>query len=467
MQIAILNGIYTDESPDFRTSYPKNLIPVPKVNGISNGYLRPADGLIHFADVPGLDRGGINWNGKLYRVVGSLLIYIDSIGTVTVLGDVGDDRKQVTLTYSFDRLAIASNENLFYYDGTTLTQVTDADLGIVTDLVWVDGYFMTTDGEYLVVTELNDPTSIDPLKYGSSEASPDPIVALKKIKNEVYALNRYTIEVFDNVGGSTFPFSRIEGAQIDRGVLGTHACTNYLETLAFLGSGRNEAPAIWVGNNSVATKLSTREIEQILAEYTEDELSSVILESRVEKQHQFLYVHLEDKTLVYDGIASQALEHQVWHILSSSLDGTSKYRARNFVWIYNKFIFGDPDEFKLGYLSDSTSKHFDDDIEWEFGTSIVYNESNGAIFHELELVALTGRIALGSNPMIWTDYSTDGITWSNKKPISAGKQGQRNKRLVWLQQGHMTNWRMQRFRGTSETHISIARLEAQLEPLFV
>jgi hypothetical protein len=36
---------------------------------------------------------------------------------------------------------------------------------------------------------------------------------------------------------------------------------------------------------------------------------------------------------------------------------------------------------------------------------------------------------------------------------------------VWFQQGHMRNWRIQRFRGSSDAHISIARLEAQLEPL--
>jgi hypothetical protein len=107
------------------------------------------------------------------------------------------------MDYSFDRLAIASGGRLYYWNGT-LTQVTDPDLGVVLDVVWVDGYFMTTDGESLVVTELSDPTQVNPLKYGSSEVDPDPVVALLKLRNEVYALNRNTIEVFDNVGGEFF-----------------------------------------------------------------------------------------------------------------------------------------------------------------------------------------------------------------------------------------------------------------------
>ena len=51
MQIPILDGIYTDNNSDFRTAYPVNLIPVPKGQGISAGYLRPAEGINHVADL--------------------------------------------------------------------------------------------------------------------------------------------------------------------------------------------------------------------------------------------------------------------------------------------------------------------------------------------------------------------------------------------------------------------------------
>jgi hypothetical protein len=202
MQIPILSGIFTDNGPDFRTSYPVNLVPTPKQSGISTGYLRPGDGIVANGTGPGADRGGINWRGELYRVMGTKLVEISSAGVVTILGDVGGPVDElVTFDYSFNELAIASGGRLYYWDGVTLVQVTDPDLGVVLDVVWVDGYFMTTDGEFLVVTELVDPTQVNPLKYGSSEVDPDPVVALLKLRNEVYALNRNTIEVFDNIGG--------------------------------------------------------------------------------------------------------------------------------------------------------------------------------------------------------------------------------------------------------------------------
>jgi Phage stabilisation protein len=466
MQIPVLSGVYTDSASDFRTAYPRNLVPVPKDQGISKGYLRPADGIVQFGTGPGIDRGGINWNGSCYRVMGTSFVKISWDGSYTTIGTVAGGG-QVSFDYSFDRLGIASGGKLYYYNGTTFVQVTDTDLGTCIDFIWVDGYFMSTDGTYLVVTELTDPTQVNPLKYGSSEANPDPIKAIKKLRNEVYALNRYTIEVFNNVGGSMFPFARVDGAQMIRGTIGTHSCAVFMEALAWLGGGMNEAPSVWMGTNSATVKIATREIDQLLAEYTEAELSSSVMEVRVENNHQLLYLHLPDRTLVYDGQASRDVGQHIWFELTSSIVGLGTYRARNFVRCYDKWLCGDPTSVAHGYLTNSNSHHYGSVNGWEFGTQILYNEGRGAIFNELELVCLTGNAAFGDDPTIWTSYTVDGQTWSQEHPRTAGKQGERQKRISWLQQGYMRNWRCQKFRGTSDSHMSIARLEARLEALNV
>lgn len=459
-----MSGVYTDGAADFRSSYPVNLVPVPKDNGISKGYLRPADGVVTSGIGPGIDRGGINWRGVHYRVMGTKLISISSAGVVTVLGDVGGSG-QVSMDYSFDRLAITSSGALYYFMGGVLTRVTDTDLGIALTVVWVDGYFMTTDGTFLVVTDLDDPYAVNPLKYGSSEADPDPVLGLLKNQNEIYAMNRYTIEVFDNVGGDLFPFQRIEGAQIQKGIIGTYCACVISDAIAFLGSGRKEAPAIYIGVNSVATKISTREIDQILLQYTEAELAMTVVESRIDKGHQHIWVHLPDRTIVYDIVGSTAVQEPLWFYMTSAMAGFSKYRARNLVWVYDKWFCADPLSTKFGFLDAGVSSQYDDMVRWEFGTTIIYNESNGAIFHQLELVCLTGRIVLGKEPFISTSYSVDGETWSQQKFIRVGRIGDREKRVVWFQQGHMRNWRIQRFMGDSDAHVSFGRLEAQLEPL--
>ncbi len=464
MQIPILNGIYTDQNADFRTSYPRNMVPVPKATGTSSGYLRPAEGIDFLAEGLGEDRGAINWNGECYRVQGTRLIKVAADGAITDIGSVGTGG-QITFDYSFDQLAIASGGRLYYYDGSSLTQVTDPDLGTVLDVLWVDGFFMTTDGEFLVVTELNDPTAVNPTKYGSSEADPDPVKAILKVRNEPHALNRHTIEAFDNIGGNGFPFQRIEGAQIQRGTVGVHTCCLFMDAIAFMGGGRNESVAVWIGAGGQSRKLSTREIDQVLATYTEAELEAAIVEARVDVGHQHLYVHLPDQTLVYDGAASGEVGEPVWFTLTTGVFDKGQYRARNFIWCYSGWMCGDPSGSRIGIMTSAHSHHWGEVITWEFGTAIVYNEGRGAIFHELELVGVTGRVELGIDAEISTSYSKDGETFSQDRYIKTGKQGNRNKRLTWLSCGSMRNWRIQRFQGNSNAHLSVSRLEARLEPM--
>lgn len=466
MKITILDGIYTDAgTPEFRTRYPRNLTPVPKQTGVNEGYLRPADGIELWAAGVGRDRGGIVWQGLMYRVQGSKLVRFEADGSITEIGDVADDGRYCTFDYGFDRLAIVSAGRLWYWTLFEFINVGDVDLGRVVDMVWVDGYYMTTDGEALIVTELTDATAVNPLKYGSSEADPDPVVALLKSTNEVYALNRNTIEVFENVGGNNFPFRRIDGAQIPRGVVGTHACCDFAGRIVFVGSGRNESPAVYLVQPGGSVPISTQEIDTILQGYTETQLAEIVCEARVDRQHQQVLIHLPDRTLVYDAAASQRLETAVWTTLDSGLLAPAQYRGRGICWAYGQWLVADPETGNIGRLTRTTSKHFGQDIGWEFGTPVIYNDSKGAIVHSMELVSLTGRVELGADPSIWTSYSLDGATWSMERAHKVGMQGDRLKRIQWRGMGKMESMRMQRFRGTSAAHISLVRLEAQLEPL--
>lgn len=466
MQIPILSGIFADTNPEFRTAYPHNLIPVPKQQGISAGYLRPADGLEEFSAGVGADRGGIEWLGECYRVQGTSLIKVSSTGAATIIGDVGAGGP-VTMDYSFDYLAIASGGRLYLYDGTTLAQNVDPDLGTVLSFIWIDGYFLTTDGESLVVTELGDPFSVNPLKYGSSEIDPDPVNSVLELRNEVYAINKNSIEVFDNVGGTGFPFQRIEGAQIQKGSVGTHAAVVYDKKIAFVGGGRNDPPSVHVALNGQDTKISTREIDEILQSYTASEVSQIVMEARGDKSHNWLYIHLPDQTLVYDVEASKVLEQNVWFTLSGGILSKTQYPARYFVWCYDKWLAGDPTSGVISETSGEISTLLGEDVKWEFNIGIIYNEGNGAIIHDLELVCLTGSVALGDDPVVTTQYSIDGVTWSQPSTTPAGKQGDRAARVAWRRQGAMRSWRTQRFWGSTKAHISIIRLEASIEGLAV
>lgn len=469
MQIPILNGSFTDGNSDFRTSYPVNYVPVPKQQGISNGYLRPAEGIESWTTGQGADRASIRWNDVNYRVSGSKLISIASDGTVTVLGDVGGTVNQCSMDYSFDRLGVLSDGNFYYWNGSTLTQVTDPDLGTIIDFIWVDGYFMGVDGENIIVTELTDPTQIDALKYGSSEVDPDPILGIHKLRNEPHVVNRYTIEAFDNIGQTSstalFPFQRIDGAQITKGAVGTHASCVFQDSIAFVGGGRNDSIAVWIGRNGETAKLSTREIDQVLAGYTDAQLSQIVCETMVDEGFSQLIIRLPDRTLVYDASSSAVMQQPVWFELSGAARGSGRHLCSNRTWCYGKWIVGDPTASRIGYLTPSTGNQWGSEVGWEFSTGIVYNASQRAIIHELELVALTGRTSETTSPRIWCEQSDDGETWSNPRFINCGVAGNRSQRLRWLGMGMVRNWKIMRFSGSTDSHLSFARLEARIEGL--
>lgn len=464
MRVQIVSGIYADPDGDFRTSYPINMKPVPKSQGISKGYLRVNDGAVLQATGPGVTRGGIEWEGECYRVMGQKLVRVDSGGAIIELADL-PGAGTVSMTYSFDRLAIASSGKLYYWDKTSLTEVTDPDLGTVLDVEWIDGYFVTTDGDFIVVTELNDPSAVDPLKYGSSEVDPDPVKAVLRLRNELYAVNRHTIETFQNIGGTGFPFQVVRGAQVHKGAVGTHMCAVFADGICFVGGGRNEAPGVHIGANGTSQKISTREIDQILEAYSEAELAASYMEVMVGRSHNTVMIHLPRQTICFDANATQVLGAPAWYQLNGGLTLDEQYPVRHLVWAYGRWNVGSPVDGSHGKMDASVADIWGEEVAWQFGTPITYAEGKAAVFHELELMSLTGSAAFGDDPQIYTQYSLDGVEWSQKRYVSAGKFGDRAKRIRWFKNGRMEDMRIQRFGGTSKSPISVAALEARIEGL--
>lgn len=458
MQWPIISGVYADEAPDFRTAIPKNLIPVPQPTGVSDGYLKTADGLTQNGTGEGFSRGGVVWRDVLYRVTGTKLVKVEPDGQTTVLGDVGG-QGPVSMAYGFDYLAIASGNELFLYDADTdtLTRNSDRDRGLVKDVIWVDGYFFYHDGEFLVVTELGNPFQVKPDKYASSEVEPDPVIAVEKVRNEVYACNRTTIEVFTNVGGTGFPFTRVDGAQIRRGPVGTHAVCNYQNALAFVGSGEDEPDSVYLGANGTTLKLATPEIEERLEGYTG--LGSVEVEAVGRRGHEWLMIHLPDTTLVYDAAATAVMQRPIWFELTSNGDG---YRGRHFVWAYSMLTCGNPKGFELGYLDKNEGRHWGEHVAWDFTMPLLYNEARGAVVHDLELVTVKRPLAVDTDPKIGMQYSLDGESWSDMRWIPSDD---RRRRLKWTRQGRMSDFRTQRVTGFTDMRMAMARLEGNVEPL--
>lgn len=458
--IPLLGGVVGTSEAEFIESLPVNLEALVVDSNIAKGQFRAAAGAVDFATGPGVDRGGIVWNGTHYRVMGTKLVTVSNMGAVTELGDVGSGGP-VHLDYSFDRLGINSGDRLYYWTGSSLIQVTDPDLGRVLDMLWIDGYFMTTDGTNIVVTQLSDPTAVDPLKYGSAEDDPDMCTGLIKFNEEAYVLGTHTIQVFRNVGGNGFPFSTILGATIPYGCVSATAKCLFGPSFAFVGSQRNESLGVYLAGNGNADKISTRVVDDLLAAETNP--AGIVLQTVQSKDEERLLVHLSDRTLVFLLTASKVAGEPVWYQAQSGID--QPYRIRYPVEVGGRYIVGDANSAKLGVLDYTVATHFGELAQWRFETGMLYNESLGAIVHQLELVGLPGRQPFAASSEIFLSLSTDGQFWGQERALSLGASGARNRRLAWRPHVRFGNYLGLRFRGYGPGLPGFARLEGTFEAL--
>jgi hypothetical protein len=185
MPVPIICGDKVSKFSDYEDGIPVNMIAVSREIEGSAGYLFSHDGLTQIRTGQGVDRGA-HYNERMrrmFRVSGEKLIEITA-GGVVVIGDIpGVDL--VTITYSFQSLLIVASGKAWRYDGVILSQLTDVDLGYPIDVTQIDGYYFFTDGEYLYHTDIDDETNINPLKFATSELSPDPTRAVGRTQDDL------------------------------------------------------------------------------------------------------------------------------------------------------------------------------------------------------------------------------------------------------------------------------------------
>ena len=460
MRVPLVQGVETTPQGDFLVSYPVNREPVVRDLGLAEGYLAIPPGITTLGTGPGADRGGINWNGICYRVMGTSLVRISETWSVTVLGDVGGGGP-CSFDYSFDNLIVNSGDNLFYWNGTAgLRQVTDPDLGIVVDVIWIQGYTMTTDGTFIVVTDLNDPMAVNPLKYGSSEESPDPITGLIHMHGEAYAMNRYTVQVFQNIGGTGFPFQTVPTATIPYGCVGARAKCKYIGTVAFVGGPENAGPGVYLLGAGDAEKISSAEVDRDLAALSDDELAAVWIEPRVSDDDQRLIIHTPYRSWGFSSQVSRKSAVKTWCKYSSATT-EGRFEGRGIVYAYGKMVVGSSTG-KFGYLDKGTAQHYGSDVGWQFDTTLFYNDANRGILTGIDLIGTPGR---GASGIVFFSYTKDGEVWSLERTTSSGAIGETRKRVAWRPGIRFEQYMGLRFRGVDGSLMGLARLECDVEAL--
>jgi hypothetical protein len=470
-QLNLFGGYYESSSLPLSHQNCINWIPIVVEDGAlsQNAMLTPSS-LTQFATGGASpNRGGQNMAGVPYFINGNILYSIDASGNETSIGSIQGSGRVSIANNGLKLCVVVPGGKGYVYDSSTstLAEITDPDYIISDTVVFKDGYFVFTasDGGVFFNSELNDPTNIDPLDFGTAEINPDKIVAAHVNHNELFILGEETIEIFQNIGGSGFPFQRIQGANIQKGCYAKFSPVEFDNTFLFVGGGKNEKAGIWrVASSQSAQKISTDAIDHAIQKFTDDEISDAFsttftIAGQFIATFTFESTRIDPITFCYNGTS------QKWFQLQTGIND-GRWRVNSIVKAHGKLLCGDSVDGRIGYL---------DDVFTEYGATI-YRErttqpfildGNSVYWPEIELGIESGvglTTGQGSDPKIRMSYSDNGSrTFTPEKSRSFGKIGEYNKRAIWRRNGRVPSNRVLRFTETDPVLCNLTRLDGVIE----
>jgi len=462
--IPFIKGDKVDNNTDYRDALAVNYYAVLRNVYDEQGYMLNYYGLTNFGTGQGVSRGSIwvardSFKGQ-YRVSGTSLIKIEDNESITILGTISGTG-QASMTYSLNNLAIVADSKLYYYNPTDgFRQITDPHIGSPIDIVWADFRFVLTDGEYLFQSAELDEEEYEPLDFSGSDFQPDKIwgVGLND-DNELIAFNELTTEYFVNIGQDNFTYTRIQLKAVKAGIAGTHAKAEFKNKWYALTRRANTQYQFAVIQSGSSESITSREIEKVLAEYTDDQVSKTVVEVFTKDAVTWMVAHLPDKTLIYNESVAKAHGIDVaWSILKTDVYGDRDYRAKDVTYDprFSKWCIGDKRDSTIGFLDDSVCTHYEEIVEGLLFTPILDMESLS--IDELNLKTIPG-IAPSNDATVFISRTDDMRIYSQEHTELYGVNQDYNKNFTMRGLGYVRSETAFKIRTASRSRMAFCRLD--------
>jgi hypothetical protein len=478
MKTPILGSAYVARSVNAADNRMVNLFPeiVPEA-GKEPAFLNRAPGLKFLATI---DTGPIRglWafsssDSTAFVVSGTQLYKITTAYAPTLLGTVAG-AGPVSLADNGTQLFIAANGPSYIYNNTTnaFSQITDPDFPGAVTVCYLDGYFVFNEpnSQKLWVTAFLDGTSIDPLEFQQTAASPDGLIAVASNFREVWAFGTNSIEVWYDSGATDFPLERIQGAFNELGCAAPYSVAKMDNGLFWLGRDRRGQGMVYRANGYTGQRISTHAIEWQIQQYSD--ISDAIAYTYQQDGHSFyvLIFPSGNATWVYDAATG------AWHERAGWVNGEfTRHRSNCQMAFNNQIVVGDYANgniyaFDLDIYADNGSiqkwlrswralptgqnnlkrtAHHSLQLDCESGVGLNGLSENENIYLQTEddnyliteaddyLILEQQAIATqGADPKVMLRWSDDaGHTWSNEHWSPVGKIGAYYHRVFWRRLG--------------------------------
>jgi hypothetical protein len=375
---------------------------------------------------PGADpvRGGIVINGVPFVVVGTALYRLNADQSATSLGSI-PGAQLVSMAGDGTNVAVAAEGNLYIYNGSTVSQVTDPDFPGAAWVGFLDGFFPIIEpdtGRIWINETPYDPTGWNALDFTTAEGAPDDLLWGVISHRELYAFGRETIEVLYNSGDTDTPIRRTDSGFVETGIMSAHAAAPTDNGIAFLG---NDGLAYMLRGYQ-PERISDYAMEQAVEAYED---KSCVVMPFTEGGHKMVAFHFAEGSWVFD------LSTQLWHERQSS--GHVRWRPQIALEAFNRTLLGDYSSNRIGVLDFRLFEEWGEVLRASC-TSPSVSDENRVMFHgSLELQFETGVGTLATpDPQVMLDWSDDGgRTWSSEHWRSLGAMGAFTARAIWRRLG--------------------------------
>lgn len=431
MRIPLAKHFYQLDSKPLSAQECVNMFFEPTVGEAkSDGALYGVDGLDLFLDLGNSPIYGLyQMNDYVYAVSGDNVYSIDQYAGYSNLGSLGSVSSSVIMADNDTHVVIVPDSGVGYLaTPSSLTQITDGDFQSSSSVTVLDyfGIFPKTGTAQYYISDLNDLTSYDPLKFNSAESTSDNIVRAFAFNDELWLFKGSATEVHYNAGGGGIPFVVRQNATLQRGCGAKKSVAQEDNTIFWLGDDN----IVYRADGYRPQRISTYAIEREISTYTTTSDAEAFVFTS--KGHKFFIITFPsaNRTWAYD------ITTGLWHRRKSY--GKERWIASSHTRAFGKNLIGDYQTGKIYSINPNTYTENGTTIESKIVLPVIFDNGKRNIIASirLDMDGGFGTSGQGENPQCGLRISRDGgYTYGNQILRPMGKTGEYTARCVWRRCG--------------------------------
>lgn len=380
-------------------------------------------------------RGMIRQGDYVYAVSGNTVYRIDSAYSATSLGTISSSGGRVGLASNGIETLIVDGFSGWIANGTTLTEIADADFPFgVTQATFQDGFFIVAgDGaqRFYINESPNAGTNWNGTDFSSAEGSPDNTIGLISDHRELWLFGSSSAEVWVNTGNSDFPFERSGNTFIEHGCASAFTIAKLDNTVFWLGEDDRGGAMVWRAQGYSPVRISTHALEFAMQGY--ETISDAFAYTYQLEGHSFYVLTFPTANATWFFDVSTGLWFQ-WAWRNPSDNTLNRHRSNCHAFFNGEHLVGDWETGVVYALDMDTFTDDGDPIPLIRATQCLDSQDGSRLFYEDVQIDMETGVGLatgqGSDPQVMLRYSNDGgHTWSNVKTKSLGAAGEYGRRV--------------------------------------